>query len=78
MRFYGVLILNVKDTAVSTTNISICSNQLPYTWNGHDYTEAGTYTATGFTNSVGCDSSAVLVLEVRSTTSSTTKCNKML
>lgn len=68
----AVLILSVKDTAVGVTHVSICSNQLPYIWNGNSYSQAGTYQVNGFTNTVGCDSSAVLVLAVRQTTTSLT------
>jgi hypothetical protein len=43
----------------STTDVTICPNQLPYNWNGTDYTAPGTYTFTT-TNSAGCDSVATL------------------
>jgi membrane protein insertase Oxa1/YidC/SpoIIIJ len=43
------------------------SAQLPYNWNGTDYTAAGTYTFTT-TNAAGCDSVATLNLAVNSTT----------
>jgi hypothetical protein len=42
----------------STTNITTCET---YNWNGANYTQAGTYTYVT-TNSVGCDSTATLVL----------------
>ena len=48
----------------STTNLSICPSQLPYTWNGLIFTAADTKTKTGLTNAAGCDSSATLVLSV--------------
>ena len=66
----ATLILAVKSTSNSTTNISICSNNLPYVWNGKSYNSAGTYTAS-FLNSVGCDSIATLVLSVKTPTTST-------
>jgi hypothetical protein len=47
------------------------SKQLPYNWNGTDYTAPGTYTFTT-TNSAGCDSVATLNLAVNSTTTSIT------
>ncbi len=49
----------------STTNQTICSNQLPYTWNGQTITVAGTFQAI-LTNAGGCDSTATLVLTVNS------------
>jgi len=59
----ATLILIVKPTSVSNTNLDICSSQLPYTWNGLLFNGAGTQTA-HLTNSVGCDSAATLVLTV--------------
>jgi uncharacterized repeat protein (TIGR01451 family) len=47
----------------STTNITICNNQLPYEWNGNSYSSGGSYTL-HFINSVGCDSAATLNLSV--------------
>jgi gliding motility-associated-like protein len=44
-------------------NISTCSSQLPFNWNGQNYNASGTYTAT-FTNTGGCDSIATLNLTV--------------
>jgi hypothetical protein len=55
--------LVVNATTTSTTDVTICSNQLPYSWNGTDYTAAGTYTFTT-TNATGCDSVATLTLFV--------------
>lgn len=47
----------------SITNVAICSNQLPYIWNGQSYTTAGTYTANfPNPNGNGCDSIAYLIL----------------
>jgi gliding motility-associated-like protein len=53
--------LNVLTLSTSTSTVSICSNQFPYTWNGNVYTSPGNYSMQ-FTNSVGCDSTALLVL----------------
>ena len=72
--------LLVKATSASTSNASICSNLLPYVWNGNNYNASGTYSVT-FINSVGCDSVATLILLVKATTSSTTNasvCNNHL
>ena len=56
----ATLVLSVKDTSGSTTNKSICPSN-SYTFNGKNYSSAGTYAA-HLTNSVGCDSTATLVL----------------
>jgi hypothetical protein len=58
------LVVNV--TLTSTTNIAICTNQVPYSWNGQSYSVAGTYTKT-LTSASGCDSIATLNLVVNST-----------
>ena len=76
----ATLNLLVKATSASSTNASICSNLLPYVWNGNNYNASGTYSVT-FINSVGCDSIATLILLVKATTSSTTNasvCNNHL
>ena len=65
------LVLTVKATSTSTTNLSICPSALPYTWNGLTFNAAGTQTA-HLTNAVGCDSAATLVLSVKATSTSTT------
>ena len=63
------LYLTVKNTSSSTTNISVCSNSMPYMWNGVNRITAGTYTYTA-TNSEGCDSIATLNLTVKDISSS--------
>ena len=76
----ATLNLLVKATSASSTNASICSNLLPYVWNGNNYNASGTYSVT-FINSVGCDSVATLILLVKATSSSTTNasvCNNHL
>lgn len=60
------IIPNCKTT--STNNVSICSNQLPYSWNGINRNSSGTYTFVT-TNSKGCDSTATLNLTVNSSPS---------
>ncbi len=50
-------------TTVSTTNVSVCANTPSYTWNGIVRNAPGTYTYTT-TNSIGCDSTATLVLTI--------------
>ncbi|MFP5043137.1 hypothetical protein, partial [Parasediminibacterium sp. JCM 36343] len=66
----ATLILTVKATSTSTTNASICAGSA-YTFNGTAYSVAGSYTA-HLTNSVGCDSAATLVLNVKANSTSTT------
>ncbi|MEI2747428.1 MAG: hypothetical protein V9E88_01545 [Ferruginibacter sp.] len=34
--------LTVNNTLTSTTDVTICSNQLPYSWNSQTYNAAGT------------------------------------
>ncbi len=56
----ATLILSIKSTSVSSTSATICQSG-SYTFNGTTYRTPGTYTAM-LTNSVGCDSTASLVL----------------
>jgi len=67
----ATLVLTEKLPTASTTNISICTADFPYTWNMTSYPAAGSYTKT-FTNAVGCDSVATLVLSEKLPTVSTT------
>ncbi|MBV5283080.1 MAG: hypothetical protein JZU53_11680, partial [Paludibacter sp.] len=55
----------------STTNISTCTNNLPYNWNGSAYNASGTYTK-HLASVLGCDSIATLNLTVNVPTSSST------
>jgi hypothetical protein len=76
----ATLVLTVKNTSASTTNVVRCSNQLPYVWNGTNYNASGTYTFTT-TNAAGCDSVATLVLNVSNVSTSTTnvtRCSNQL
>ncbi len=70
----ATLVLKIMRPTVSTTNITICSSSLPYSWNGKTLTAAGTYSAR-LNNSVGCDSIATLVLKLNSAEVSTTIMN---
>ncbi|MFN8288040.1 MAG: T9SS type A sorting domain-containing protein [Chitinophagales bacterium] len=63
----ATLNLAVNAVSSSTTNLSICRSELPYTWNGLTFTTAGSQTATGFTSTAGCDSTATLNLTVNDT-----------
>ena len=50
----------------SSTNIAICASQVPYTWNGQNYSSSGIYTKT-LVGSSGCDSIATLILTISNT-----------
>lgn len=50
-------------TAPSVTNISICSNNLPFIWNSLTLADSGTYFDT-LINVTGCDSLAILNLTI--------------
>ncbi|MEO8768658.1 MAG: T9SS type B sorting domain-containing protein [Ferruginibacter sp.] len=67
----ATLYLTINPVAASTTPVTICSNQLPYNWNGQAYTTAGTHVVT-LTSSEGCDSVANLNLTINLQTMSTT------
>ena len=73
----ATLVLTISNTATSTTNVTRCSNQLPYNWNGTDYNTSGTYTF-NTTSAAGCDSVATLVLTISNTVTSTTSVNRCL
>jgi len=55
--------VSILPKAVSTTSVSVCSLQLPYTWNGQVINAAGTYQSV-LVSSNGCDSTATLNLVV--------------
>jgi alpha-tubulin suppressor-like RCC1 family protein len=61
--------LTVKLTNKSITDTSLCSNQLPYNWNGQTLIGAGMY-AQSYINSVGCDSILMLNLIVKTVNTS--------
>src|SRR5690606_27443677 len=58
----ATLLFVVNENLSGSETITICGAQLPYTWNGQNLTEAGTYTATLTTAT--CDSVATLTLVV--------------
>jgi hypothetical protein len=58
------LVLTVNAVSSSTTNVSICANDMPYTWNDIVYNTGGSFTQT-FTNAKGCDSTSTLVLTIK-------------
>jgi gliding motility-associated-like protein len=66
----ATLVLNVNPILTSTQTATICTNALPYVWNGNSYNAAGTYVDT-LTNQTGCDSIATLILNVNPVLTST-------
>ncbi|WP_165760245.1 hypothetical protein, partial [Niastella populi] len=67
----ATLLLSINPAVTSTTEVTVCASQLPYTWNGNTYNAAGSYDVT-LTSAAGCDSVATLVLTVNPAVSSTT------
>ncbi len=67
----AILNLTVTNQLSSETSITICNNQLPYSWNGNSYAVAGNYVV-NLTSSTGCDSLAILHLLVTDILTSTT------
>ncbi|MCP9770494.1 fibronectin type III domain-containing protein [Lacihabitans sp. LS3-19] len=63
------VVLTSGDVSTSTTNLSICSSELPYTWNGLIFETAGSQKA-HLVNAAGCDSAATLNLTVKQISSS--------
>ena len=67
----ATLNLTVNPEVSSTTDITICDDLLPYSWNGLTFNSAGSQTAT-LSSAAGCDSLATLNLTVNPEVSSTT------
>src|SRR5204862_127139 len=67
----SVLDLAVNSTLRSVTTVAICSNQVPYIWNGNSYSIT-TLDSVKLTSVSGCDSMSVLDLAVNSTLRSLT------
>ena len=55
--------LTINKPSTSETTVQICHDELPYRWNGEDYSAAGDYPYHTL-NTVGCDSTATLHLNV--------------
>ena len=53
--------ISITDT--NTVDLSICENELPYTWNGYTFSSSGTQSTT-LTSTLGCDSIVALNLSV--------------
>ena len=58
------IVVKATSTSTSTTSTYICNTSLPYNWNGKIYNSSATDTV-HLTNSVGCDSSAIIRLVVQ-------------
>ncbi len=72
--------LTVNDAFNVTENRTVCQSELPYTWNGKTFTNAGTQTAT-LQSVAGCDSIVTMTLVVNPTyqvTASQTICQSEL
>lgn len=67
----ATLNLTTKPTTFSNTSVSICSNQLPYQWNGNSYATGGTFQV-NLPGSNGCDSIATIIINIRPVANSTT------
>ena len=67
----ATLNLVVNPVVTSTTDTTICSNNLPFVWNGSSYNAAGSYQKT-LISALGCDSIATLNLVVNPVVTSTT------
>ncbi|MEZ4798723.1 MAG: hypothetical protein R2809_02875 [Flavobacteriales bacterium] len=77
----ATLNLTINDVLTSLEDVTICSNQLPYNWNGVDFTAAGSPLDVTLTNVAGCDSIATLNLsinEVLTSTEDVTLCSNQL
>ena len=68
----ATLNLTVTPEVFSTTEITICENQLPYTWNGLTFSDEGAQTAILTSLVTGCDSLATLELSTQNTLYSST------
>ena len=66
----ATLNLTVNPNSTSTTNINICTADLPYTWNGLTFTSTESQTATLTSSVTGCDSVVTLNLTVASISTS--------
>jgi gliding motility-associated-like protein len=63
--------LIVSTPQSSNSNLTICSSQLPYSWNGLIFNNSGSQSVI-LQDINGCDSSAILNLQVQNTLTSTT------
>ncbi len=70
---YRVVNITIHPKTYSTTNVQLCPNQFPYSWNGSSYTTIGTYNVTlPMANSNVCDSIATLNITAKNNCCTTT------
>ena len=55
--------LSISEIDTNTVNLSVCENELPYTWNGLIFSSSGTQ-ITSLVSTLGCDSIVILNLSV--------------
>ena len=60
----ATLQLNILPHITDTISVTLCANQLPYNWNGTNYTVAGAYTDTLAGINGSCDTIATLQLNI--------------
>src|SRR4030095_11836129 len=76
----ATLTLQISPMITDSTSATVCTNQLPYIWNGNAYNAAGIYVDT-LTSSTGCDTIATLNLQIAplvTTTNNVTVCSSQL
>lgn len=74
-------IVAINPTPTASFNDTVCSNTLPYIWNGNNYYGSGTYQSYISAGGNGCDTSATLYLVVklaRNTYNELTVCSNVL
>ena len=67
----ATLNVTVNPVVTSSTDTTLCTSALPFTWNGQTVDAAGPYTAT-LTSAAGCDSIATLSVTVNPVVTSST------
>ncbi len=60
------LLFTVNDTSLIAEEVTVCENELPYTFGTQTLTSAGIYTNV-YNNTMGCDSTVILTLNVLDT-----------
>src|SRR5438034_4978792 len=76
----ATLNLVINPLITTTSNVTVCANQLPYIWNGNAYNAAGIYIDT-LSATTGCDTVATLHLVINpliTKTSNVTVCPNQL
>ncbi|MEI2747373.1 MAG: hypothetical protein V9E88_01265 [Ferruginibacter sp.] len=70
----ATLNLLINPVVTSTTDIAVCSSQLPFSWNNQSFNTSGSYSTT-LVSAAGCDSIATLNLVVNDIQTSTSDIN---